>query len=1067
MTDNSPVKNTRFTEGGGEMGELIRNKNWGNTALGDPACWPQSLRTMVAVMLNNSFGMYIAWGPDYIQLYNDAYRPILGSTKHPQALGISTRQTFAEIWETIGPMFDDVMKGIPVGLPDFMLPINRNGFVEECFFDFSYCPIPNDDGQTGGVLVTVLETTAKKKVLDDLAESEHRFRAMADNIPNLAWMADATGWIYWYNKKWYEYTGTTIEQMEGWGWQTVHHPDELDNVVNKWQGSIKNGEPFEMVFPIKGADGRFRQFLTRVLPLKNEYGVIQQWFGTNTDITRQKETEKVLKESQERFLDTVKQAPVGITILRGRDYIVELANDAYLLLVNKTMNEVVGRPLFDSLPEVEESVHALLDNVYDTGTTYYGIEYPIPVNRFGKLEVSHFNFVYHPLREMNGEISGIIVTGTDVSQQVAARVKIEESDQKLRSMVSNAPFPIGVYEGRSMRIALANEAMLKTWGKGNDVMGKMFSGILPELSNQEIFNQLDEVFTTGIAFHATNKEVDIVVEGRLQTFYFNYSLTPLHDLSGTVYGVMHTAADVTDLNVAKQKVEESDLFNRTIFESSPDCVKVLDLGGLISFININGVCALEGENKAYFINREWYTMWGDENKQLINDAVRQAKLGVASEFDAFATTVKGTPKWWHVSVTPLVDSQGKVFSILATSRDTTSQKKHEQELTESEQKFRLLADSMPQHIWTSDTEGNLNYFNKSVFDFSGLTPAQIKKDGWLQIVHPGDRKANIKAWTTAIRTGKDFLLEHRFRRYDGTYRWQLSRAIAQKDSTGKTQMWVGSSTDIQEQKMFTEELEKQVEERTGELLQKNIELQTMNKELQSFAYISSHDLQEPLRKIQTFASRLLQNEYDNLSVAGKDQFERMQNAARRMQTLIDDLLAYSRTSNPEKKYELLNLGIIVDEVTRDLKEELEQKQATIQSGQMCDVKIIPFQFRQLLHNLISNALKFSLPQHPPVITITSHEASGRTFNNPRLAPNETYCHISVADNGIGFEQEYAEKIFELFQRLHGRTEYTGTGIGLAIVKKIVENHNGTITAHSAAGEGATFDIYLPASISYD
>ena len=1063
--DNSLAKYSRFLEGGGEMGELIRSKNWGNTALGEPATWPQSLRTMVAVMLNNPFGMYIAWGPDYIQLYNDAFRPILGSTKHPQALGICPRQTFAEIWVTIGPMFDDVMKGTPVGFPDFMLPLNRNGFTEECYFDFSYSPIKNENGETGGVLVTVIETTDRRKAITELQQSEHRFRAMADNIPNLAWMADAAGWIYWFNKKWYEYTGTTIEQMEGWGWQTVHHPDELERVVTKWQRCIESGEPFEMVFPIRGADGSFRQFLTRVLPLKNEAGIINQWFGTNTDISTQKEIEKALKESQERFLYTVKQAPVGITILRGKNYVVEMANDAYMLLIDKRMEHFVGRPLFDSLPEVEASVHALLDNVYDTGTAFYGTEYPVPVNRFGKLELSYFNFVYHPLREMNGEISGIIVTATDVGQQVTARLKVEESDQKLRNVVSNASFPIGVYEGKEMRIALANEAMLKAWGKGSDVMGKLYSEILPELSNQEIFGQLDAVFSTGVAFHATNKNVNIVVDGRLQTYYFNYSLTPLHDLSGTVYGVMNTAADVTDLIVAKQKVEHSDLFNRTVLESSPDCVKVLDLDGRITFINTNGVCTLEGDNKAYFINRHWNTMWDGNNRQLVNLAVEKARLGTSSEFEAFATTVKDTPKWWHVSVIPLTDVHGKVFSILATSRDITARKKQEQELTESEQKFRMLADSMPQHIWTSDTEGNLNYFNKSVFDYSGLSQEQIEKDGWQQIVHPDDREENIRAWTTAIRTGNDFLLEHRFRRYDGTYRWQLSRAIAKKNSSGNINMWVGSSTDIQEQKMFTEELEKQVEERTGELQQKNIKLQNMNKELQSFAYISSHDLQEPLRKIQTFASRLLDNEYNNLTAAGKDQFERMQNAARRMQTLIDDLLAYSRTSNAEKKFELLNLGSIVDEVAIDLAEELEQKQATIHTGQMCRVKIIPFQFRQLLHNLISNALKFSISQRPPVITITSREASGQTFNNPWLAPNEIYCHISVADNGIGFEQEYAEKIFELFQRLHGRTEYTGTGIGLAIVKKIVENHNGIISARSAAGEGATFDIYLPASVS--
>lgn len=129
--------NHYFVQGGGEMGELIRSKNWDFTPLGNPSTWPNSLRTMVAVMLENPFGMYIAWGDGYTQIYNDGYRPILGTNKHPQALGSSTRETFSEIWDIIGPMFDGVMQGIPIGFPDLMLPLNRSGFIEECYFDFS------------------------------------------------------------------------------------------------------------------------------------------------------------------------------------------------------------------------------------------------------------------------------------------------------------------------------------------------------------------------------------------------------------------------------------------------------------------------------------------------------------------------------------------------------------------------------------------------------------------------------------------------------------------------------------------------------------------------------------------------------------------------------------------------------------------------------------------------------------------------------------------------------------------------------------------------------------------
>ena len=320
------------------MGNLIRATDWTSTPLGDPSEWPASLRTAVAIMLDNPFGMYIAWGPEYTQLYNDGYRPILGSTKHPQALGISTRETFSEIWHIIGSMFQGVMDGKAVGFPDFMLPLNRNGFVEECYFDFSYSPIREETGEVGGVLVTVIETTSKKKAEDALRESEVRLRTLADNIPNLVWMANAEGYIFWYNKQWYDYTGTTPADMEGWGWQSVHDPAVLQDVLVKWKASIATGEPFEMIFPLKGANGKFCQFLTRVMPIKDGDGKVLQWFGTNTDITRQIETEQQLKESEERF----RLMAEGTSILIGLGD--ESSNAIYF---NKAWTDFTGRPMTD------------------------------------------------------------------------------------------------------------------------------------------------------------------------------------------------------------------------------------------------------------------------------------------------------------------------------------------------------------------------------------------------------------------------------------------------------------------------------------------------------------------------------------------------------------------------------------------------------------------------------------------------------------------------------------------------------------------------------------------------
>ncbi|KGO94600.1 GAF domain-containing sensor histidine kinase [Flavobacterium subsaxonicum] len=270
-----------------------------------------------------------------------------------------------------------------------------------------------------------------------------------------------------------------------------------------------------------------------------------------------------------------------------------------------------------------------------------------------------------------------------------------------------------------------------------------------------------------------------------------------------------------------------------------------------------------------------------------------------------------------------------------------------------------------------------------------------------------------------------------------------------------------TETLLQEEKAFNAELEKQVQLRTLELEENNTALEKMNKELQAFAYISSHDLQEPLRKIQTFAAVISERESKNLSETGKDYFKRMQNAAARMQTLINDLLAYSRTNTTDLNFEDTHLNDILKEVKLDLKEELHHKNAVIESDKMCRATIIPFQFRQLLYNILGNSLKFSSPERPLVIKIHSVIDFGENLDNPKLIPNKQYCHIRIEDNGIGFDQKYSTRIFELFQRLQDRQQFKGTGIGLAIVKRIVENHNGLITAHGEIDKGARFDIYLP------
>jgi light-regulated signal transduction histidine kinase (bacteriophytochrome) len=240
------------------------------------------------------------------------------------------------------------------------------------------------------------------------------------------------------------------------------------------------------------------------------------------------------------------------------------------------------------------------------------------------------------------------------------------------------------------------------------------------------------------------------------------------------------------------------------------------------------------------------------------------------------------------------------------------------------------------------------------------------------------------------------------------------------------------------------------------------ELAYSNAELQQFAYIASHDLQEPLRKIQAFSNRLKEKCSEALTEQGHDYLDRMQNAAQRMQALIDDLLIFSRVTTKPQPFVPVNLAQSVQEVLGDLEIRIEYSRGQVEVGELPTIYADPTQIRQLLQNLISNALKFHHPAEPPIVKI-----EGQILKNQELAssdgssPVNELCQITITDNGIGFDEKYLDRIFHVFQRLHGRTEYEGTGMGLAICRKIAERHGGSITARSTSGQGTTFIVTLP------
>ena len=583
----------QFLAGGGEMGRLTREKDWSNTPIGMPATWPQSLRTTLGIVLNSKFPMFLWWGPELICFYNDAYRPNLGENgKHPFILGMPAEDAWHEVWNIIKPLIDKVIEnGVGSWHEDELIPIFRNGKIEDVYWTFSYNPVIDESGKVAGVLVTCNETTEKFHAFKKIEESEERFRMMAESADLLIAIGDETSNATWFNKAWVDFTGRPLEDLLEYGWADLVHPEDRDRFINNYQEVFKARQHFHSEFRILNKEGSYRWLLTKAPPRFHSDGSFAGYISSCIDITELKEADEALKVSEHRFRNLIIQSPVPMAIFRGKDHEIEMVN---------------------------------------------------------------------------------IV-------------------------------------------------MAKRWEKrATGYLDKKIADAFPGIKNEKFLGLLNKVYETGEAYHESESKVVYEEFDELKTYYLDYDYTPMFDEKGNVTGIIATVNDITEKVMARKKVEDS------------------------------------------------------------------------------------------------------------------------------EQRFRDIADTAPALIWMSGIDKLCYFFNKAWIKFTGRSIEQESGNGWAEGVHPEDLQKFLEIYNTAFENRKEFYMEYRLKRHDGEFRWITNNGVPRISANGIFEGYIGACMDIQEQKLFFYELEKQVIDRTHELQQKNSELERMNKELQSFAYISSHDLQEPL-----------------------------------------------------------------------------------------------------------------------------------------------------------------------------------------------------------------------------
>jgi PAS domain S-box-containing protein len=902
----------------------------------------------------------------------------------------------------------------------------------------------NSDGAVRQIIGVAIDITERKQAEAALKESEERFRLLAENSTDMISRHTPEG-IYLYASPASRIIfGYEPEELIGHSAFEFIHPEDLARIEQSRQVVVEEPVVDVVTFRVRRKDGTYIWLESNSHAIKDKHsGETVEIQVSSRDVTKRKLAEDALLESKEKYRDLFENMNDAFALHQmifdehGKpiDYKFLDANPVFLKRLGMKSEDLLGHRALELFPQTEQSWIDRFGQVALTGQPIRFNNYSVELDKYFETRI------YCP---RPGYFAALF---TDITERKKIEAALQASEAQYRTLIEtiNTGIFVSTLDGEFLQVNSA-VAEMAGYDSPDDLKQIPADRLYADIRDREIV--IHTLRSQGFIKNFETRSVK--KDGSL--FWISISAIFLKDANDQPSAILGSITDITERKHTEDQLRESEWRNRMVTEMTTDYIFIVDVdqtAGLKLRWASESMVRLTGRTVDDAITPDlWRSIIYPGDEAAFFDFVEHVLTsGESGAIECRSLTKSGQYRWIQINTYPQKGENGAVSSIIGAIKDVSERKWAEAALRESEEKFRTITEQMTDTVYVTDVEGKIVYISPAAWQTFGFTPDEMQGRNFSEFLAEGDIPKGLTAFRRDLLEGLPSKnLELTMRRKDGsTFTGELNGTLYRKEGVAGT---IGLIRDISERKQAENEIRHLNETLEQRVLERTAQLEAANKELEAFSYSVSHDLRAPLRAINGY-TRILADEYgENLNAEGQRLCQVVQNEAHRMGQLIDNLLTFSRMSRSEMRLVWLDMQEMVGSLYRELTTPESRARIEFHLGALPAAEGDAVLMRQVWINLLQNAIKFSSKKENPVIEVSSS-----------LMENEIV--YSVRDNGAGFDMQYADKLFGVFKRLHTDQEFEGTGVGLAIVQRIVHRHNGRVWAESEIEKGATFFFALP------